>query len=184
MRRWLRSQWLYILTPLLLWGLFHVLGFTSPEKQETPQIIESESTPTQEVVDTPYEHNFGDQQDTIPTIGPDGFYTSDAGLRYGPDPNPKFASRIDHVMAHTLPDDTKPKHSIFVVKETSALLSLIDEAWKKRGPPKNQGGGGRGRDVYTINMGQIIGESGQTHIRIVTEADSENVITAYPVEVR
>lgn len=107
-------------------------------------------------------------------------WTSPAGIYYGKDPSQKFDTRIDHVMAHTMPDHSKPKHSIFVTKEQPALLALLDKAWGNRGPPERQGGS-RGRDVYTVSMGGIVGEEGQRKIRLVMEADSSDIVTAYPV---
>lgn len=107
-------------------------------------------------------------------------WVSPAGLRYGPDPSPKYDTRIDHVMAHTKPDPSKPKHSLFVEKDRTKLLALIDEAWKKRGPPNTQGQRGKGRDVYEINMNKKIGTKGERTIRVIVEEGTSDMVTAYP----
>ena len=107
-------------------------------------------------------------------------YVSPAGLRYGDDPSPRFATRIDHIMAHTQMDAQAKKHSVFLVKEKQALLDLLDEAWKKRGTPLLQDGK-RPRDAYDIEMGRVIGTKGQRFLRIITEAGTADIVTAYPV---
>ena len=107
-------------------------------------------------------------------------WTSPAGLYYGPDPSHRFASRIDHVMAHTKPDPSKLRHSLFIASDRQAVLQLIDEAWRARGPPRREGGV-YGRDVYDIAMGRPVGRQGQTGLRIVVERESADIVTAYPV---
>ena len=107
-------------------------------------------------------------------------YTSPAGIIYGKDPSRKFDTRIDHIMAHTKPDNSKPKHSIFIEKTQKKLLQLLDEAWKIRGPPKKQGNKFT-RDVYDVNMNMQIGEDNQQKIRMVFEGGSGHIVTAYPV---
>jgi len=82
-------------------------------------------------------------------------------------------------MAHTRPDTRKRKHSVFIDKSQKSVLSLIDYAWEIRGPPERQGGK-NGRDVYTIDIEQKIGEDGQTKLKLVIE-DDVYVVTAYPV---
>lgn len=107
-------------------------------------------------------------------------YVSPAGIAYGRDYSGKFPSRIAHIMAHTMPDASKPKHSVFKAKTRADVLRLLDEAWKKRGPPTQQGGA-RGRDVYDVHMHRPIGTEGERHIRMVMERDSSTIITAYPI---
>lgn len=108
-------------------------------------------------------------------------YVSPAGVRYGADPSGKFDSRVEHVMAHTQEDKTKMRHSVFVVKSRDDVLALVDEAWKKRGPPRKQGKK-YPRDVYDVDMGRVIGTQGQRVLRMITEADSADIVTAYPME--
>lgn len=108
-------------------------------------------------------------------------YVSPAGIHYGKDLSGVFKSRIAHVMAHTRPDRSKPKHSVFVAKKREDVLRLLDEAWKRRGPPNSQGGR-YGRDVYDISMGRVVGDDGERNIRIVMENDQPSIITAYPID--
>jgi|GEM_PF-2868961 len=167
MKRWLRQQWLYIVVPLLLWGLVYATGLVGAPKPE--------GQPVQSAAET---------SQTTPLLAgqtsADGAeYLSPAGLRYGDDPSPEFDSRIDHVMAHTRPDPEKPKHSIFLEKNPVKVLQLIDEAWNKRGPPEKQGKGA-GRDVYTVAMQRPVGEEGEESIRIIVESGSSDIVTAYP----
>lgn len=107
-------------------------------------------------------------------------YVSPAGLRFGDDPSPRFADRIEHIMAHTQMDKHDKKHSVFVVKERQALLDLLDEAWKLRGVPQLQEGK-KPRDAYDVDMGRVIGTKGQTYVRIITEAGTADIVTAYPI---
>lgn len=108
-------------------------------------------------------------------------YVSPAGIHYGKDLSGAFESRIAHVMAHTHPDTSKPKHSVFLAKKREDVLRLLDEAWKRRGPPNNQGGR-YGRDVYDIAMDRVVGTEGERSIRIVMENDQPSIITAYPID--
>lgn len=61
------------------------------------------------------------------------FLESPAGLRYGADPDPKYASRADHVMYHQKDDPTRTNkkgefvaHGVF----TGDALELTDKAWE------------------------------------------------------
>ncbi|MGL4234944.1 RHS repeat-associated core domain-containing protein [Tabrizicola sp.] len=99
-------------------------------------------------------------------------HVSPAGLKYGPDP--KFGNRVDHVLAHTAPDASKPKHSVFNVGGDDAL-GLVDEAWSKRGAsvagdPK----------TFVVDMGQVVGTNGETSIKIVADPQSGYITTAFP----
>ncbi len=107
-------------------------------------------------------------------------FTSPAGIHYGDDHSGRFDSRIAHVMAHTKPDPSKPKHSMFLDTTRDDVIRLLDEAWKKRGPPKQQGGA-KGRDVYDVPMGRIVGADGEKHSRLVMERAEATIVTAYPV---
>jgi hypothetical protein len=107
------------------------------------------------------------------------YFTSSAGIVYGKDWSGKFPTRVAHVMAHTQPDPSKKKHSVFVEKSRAGVLAMLDEAWKKRGPPQRQGGS-RGRDVYDVDMGRVVGTQGERRIKIVVEKDSAKIVTAYP----
>lgn len=167
MKRWLRQQWLYIVVPVLLWSIVYATGMVSAPKSEAEL---AQATAAQSQLAPLLEG----------TTSADGAeYVSPAGLRYGDDPSPEFDSRIDHVMAHTRPDPDKPKHSIFLEKNPVLVLKLIDEAWEKRGKPEAQGGA-NGRDVYTVAMQKPVGEEGEESIRIIVEAGTSDMVTAYP----
>lgn len=107
------------------------------------------------------------------------FFTSPAGIVYGKDWSGKFSSRVAHIMAHTQPDPSKQKHSVFIEKTREGVLAMLDEAWKKRGPPTRQGGS-RGRDMYDVPMGRVIGTEGERNVRMIVEKDSADIVTAYP----
>lgn len=105
-------------------------------------------------------------------------FTSPGGIVYGRDLSGRFGSRIEHIMAHTRPDPSKPKHSIFLVKDRDGLVALIDEAWKQRGAPDAEKSG-RGREVYDVDMHRAIGSEGERHLILVME-DENHIVTAYP----
>lgn len=107
------------------------------------------------------------------------YFTSPAGIVYGKDWSGKFDSRVAHIMAHTKPDPSKKKHSVFVEQSRDGVLALLDEAWKKRGPPVREGGS-RGRDVYDVDMGRVVGTEGERRLKLVMEKDSASIVTAYP----
>jgi hypothetical protein len=107
------------------------------------------------------------------------YFTSPAGIVYGKDWSGKFDSRVAHIMAHTKPDPSKKKHSVFVEQSREGVLALLDEAWKKRGPPAREGGS-RGRDVYDVEMGRVVGIKGERRLKLVMEKNSATIVTAYP----
>lgn len=59
-----------------------------------------------------------------------GRVQSPGGLIYGLDR--KFGNKIDHVLAHTVPDPTRLTHTVFIEKDPAKVLALIDEAWAKQ----------------------------------------------------
>lgn len=161
-----KQQWLLLATILLivLAGLLH--------KPNQLEVTADKAAPHSETAPAkPSESTKASKED---------FFTSTAGIRYGKDWSGKFNSRIAHIMAHTKPDPNKIKHSVFVEQKRDAIIALIDEAWKKRGPPKRDGGK-RGRDVYDVPLGRVIGTHGEKGLRIVVEPDSADIVTAYPV---
>jgi DNA-binding transcriptional MerR regulator len=99
-------------------------------------------------------------------------WRSPAGLIYGRDNN--FGNRVCHVLSHMVPDPTKPTHSVFSVR-THEVLDLVDEAWRKRGAsvPGDQG-------AFVVPMGRVVGTNNETSVRVVVEAGTTNIITAYP----
>ncbi|SMR83581.1 RHS repeat-associated core domain-containing protein [Aliiroseovarius halocynthiae] len=101
------------------------------------------------------------------------FYQSPEGVIYGPDR--KFGNRIAHVMAHTAPDPSKPKHSVFSTKTLDGVMGLVDEAWAARG---NHVPGDPG--AFIVSMGRQVGTMGETSLKVVVEANTSRLITAHP----
>ncbi len=154
-----------------------ILGLVLPSQHQS---LPKNSAPQLEDSSRVVESDTRDEQQAKPKRISSSEFTSPAGIRYGKDWSGKFDTRIAHIMAHTRPDPSKPKHSVFIEKEQVAIIALLDEAWKKRGPPEKQGSG-RGREVFEVDMGRVVGTEGERHIRIVVEADSADIVTAYPV---
>ncbi|MFJ9828924.1 polymorphic toxin-type HINT domain-containing protein [Streptomyces sp. NPDC101160] len=97
-----------------------------------------------------------------------------AGLIYGPMRGGE-GHRIFHVGAHTA-ESLKPNknnHSIFTGQQSP--LELVDEAWLKRGDAEPNDPA-----AYVVPMGRVIGDGGQTSIRIIVKPGTTEVISAYP----
>lgn len=103
-----------------------------------------------------------------------GTWTSNKGVIYGK--GSKDGNRVKHVLKHTMPDNSKPLHTVFNV-DKSEVIGLIDEAWVKRGKGVLQS---NGNVLYNINMGKTVGTKGECIIRIITKGYSNNIITAFP----
>ncbi len=99
-------------------------------------------------------------------------WTSKQGLIYGADP--LFGNRIKHVLAHTVPNLNKQAHSVFNVSR-SKVVALVDEAWAARGVslPNDPG-------AFVVPMGRVVGQGGETSIKVVVLPGTSRVITAYP----
>ena len=100
-------------------------------------------------------------------------WISPAGLNYGQ--GSKEGNRVKHVLEHASPNSSKPNHTVFNVPRNQ-ILSLVDQAWAKRGNPLPSDPG-----VYIIPMGKVVGTRGETSIRIIVKPGTNQVITAYPV---
>ncbi len=59
----------------------------------------------------------------------EGTWTSNAGLTYGQ--GSIHGNRVNHVIDHTHPNPSKPKHTVFNVDESN-VIGLVDEAWGKK----------------------------------------------------
>lgn len=105
-------------------------------------------------------------------IGP-GTLESGGGLVYGPDT--VFGNRVRHLLAHTVPDVSKPVHSVFNVGRNK-VLELVDEAWKMRGAPIPGDPG-----AFVVPMGRTVGTAGETAVKIVVQPGTNQIVTAYPV---
>jgi hypothetical protein len=56
------------------------------------------------------------------------------------------------------------------------VLETVDEAWLRRDfPVKGQPG------VFEVEMGRIIGERGETVVRVVVDPATNEVVSAYPI---
>jgi RHS repeat-associated protein len=100
-------------------------------------------------------------------------WESSGGLVYGPDK--VFGNRVQHMLAHTVPDATKPMHSVFNVGRNQ-VLGLVDEAWSMRGAAVAGDPG-----AFVVPMGRAVGTAGETAVRIVVRPGTSQIITAYPV---
>ncbi|MCM3921855.1 hypothetical protein ND748_09320 [Frankia sp. AiPs1] len=115
-------------------------------------------------------------------------YTSPGGLFYGVD-DPSFPTRVDHVLAHTTDDVSRPMHGVF--SDPSKALEIVDEAYLKAqagdGIAVRQGS----RTVYYVNMDRAVGYIGGTVgrqagnptvqvVQLVLE-QGNHVVTAFPV---
>jgi filamentous hemagglutinin family protein len=102
-------------------------------------------------------------------------WTSPGGLVYGQ--GSAHGNRVLHVLDHTIPNPSKPVHSVFNVDRTQ-VIGLVDEAWAaKVGPGTLQANGNR---VWVVDMGRQVGTGGQTSIQIVVRDGTTQVITAFP----
>lgn len=106
------------------------------------------------------------------SIGP-STWESSGGLLYGPDK--VFGNRVQHVLAHTVADASKPVHSVFNVGRSN-VLGLVDEAWAMRGAPLAGDAG-----AFVVPMGRVVGTAGETAVKIVVRPGTNQIITAFPV---
>ena len=90
-------------------------------------------------------------------------------------------NRIEHVLAHGVPDLTKPEHSVFNVANKD-IIPLVDEAWSNRtGTNVIKVIQPNGNEYFDIPMGRVIGTAGQTSIRVVVEQGTRVIVTAFPI---
>jgi hypothetical protein len=108
----------------------------------------------------------------LTTIGKNTWQSS-GGLVYGPDK--VFGNRVHHVLAHAIPDPSKPMHSVFNV-ERRKILALVDEAWGMRGASISGDPG-----AFVIRMGRTVGTAGESAVKIIVRPGTNQIITAYPV---
>ncbi|MDH7793820.1 hemagglutinin repeat-containing protein [Ochrobactrum sp. AN78] len=110
----------------------------------------------------------------IPYRTPTGdlVYVSPGGLVYGQ--GSVDVRRIDHVLAHTVSNPNKATHTVFNVQGNDAL-TLIDEAWLKKGTPVPGDPG-----AYVVPMGRTVGTKGENSIRVIVKPGTKEIITAYP----
>ena len=102
-------------------------------------------------------------------------WSSPGGLVYGQ--GSAQGNRVLHVLDHTVPNPTKPVHSVFDVPRNQ-VIGLIDEAFASRtGPGVLQNNGNRS---WIIDLGRQTGTGGQTGVQIIVRDGTSEIITAYP----
>ncbi|NCC88083.1 MAG: RHS repeat-associated core domain-containing protein, partial [Clostridia bacterium] len=119
----------------------------------------------------------GSELGKLKSIG-NGAWESTEGLIY--EQGSKQGNRVLHVLEHTVPDPSKPLHSVFNAGRDK-VLGVVDEAWSMRNSvtpilQKN------GNQVFDIPMSKIIGTNGETTIRIVVENGTSKIVTSFPVK--
>lgn len=105
----------------------------------------------------------------------DGVWRSKQGLTYGFDP--KFGNRVKHVLAHTVADTSKAKHSVFSIARRD-VIKTVDEAFTLKVGPGKLSGKNR---VWDVDMGHTIGTAGETRLRLILRDGTMDVITAFHV---
>ncbi|GAA2992141.1 DUF6531 domain-containing protein [Actinokineospora diospyrosa] len=119
-------------------------------------------------------------------------YQSPGGLVYGPDNNPNFGNRYNHVMNHTADIPNRQQHGVFNATNGNEVVRLVDNAYAR----VQQGGvvsilQPNGNTSHYVNMGQPVGYVGGipgglggnpqvSYIQLVTRNGNE-VISAFPV---
>jgi hypothetical protein len=115
-------------------------------------------------------------------------YVSEGGLSYPPDPG-RFASRADHVLAHTADDLSRPLHGVFDVGTNACeVFDLLDEV---RNRIQDGAGVTCGDGCFDVDMHRDVGAVGGTQgaaagnphttwVRMVV-TKQDDVITAYPI---
>ncbi|NDZ55674.1 hypothetical protein G3I47_00005, partial [Streptomyces anulatus] len=108
----------------------------------------------------------------------DGNFMSPGGLIYGADR--KHGHKIDHVLAHTVADPSRPTHTVFTEIDPIKLLDLVDDAWIRKGrairDPNDS-------FKFTIPMDKVVGTKGEDHIQMAVNPDTGQILSAYPVSV-
>ncbi|MDQ3623770.1 MAG: hypothetical protein M3463_14985 [Verrucomicrobiota bacterium] len=91
-------------------------------------------------------------------------WRSPAGLVY--DVGSQHEHHVLHVFAHTVPDPSKPIHTVFSVPREE-ILPLIDQAWLQRGAHTVHPSSGNWN--YRVDMGFPIGNGGEHYLLIAVE---------------
>jgi hypothetical protein len=105
-----------------------------------------------------------------------GKLQSPGGLIYGLDR--KFGTKIDHVLAHTVPDASRATHTVFVEKDPAKVLALVDEAWAMQSKAIRDPA-----DAFRLvfPMGRTIGTRGEKYLQIAVNPQTKEILSAYPV---
>ncbi len=100
-------------------------------------------------------------------------WRSPGGLIYGQ--GSAHGNRVKHVLAHGVPDTSKPFHSVFSVGRKK-ILPLVDEAWAARGAAVRGDPG-----AFVIPMGRTVGTANESAVKIIVRPGTSEIITAYSV---
>ncbi|WUN48805.1 ricin-type beta-trefoil lectin domain protein [Streptomyces sp. NBC_00306] len=105
-----------------------------------------------------------------------GNFKSPGGLIYGADR--KHGHKINHVLAHTVPDASRPTHTVFVEKNPSKVLDLVDQAWAMQSKAIRDP-----NDAFrfVFYMGEEIGTRGEKYLQIAVDPQTKYILSAYPV---
>jgi hypothetical protein len=101
-----------------------------------------------------------------------GLFRSPAGLIYKA--SGRKEARLEHILLHGYPRNSKRTHSLF--KDKDQVLETVDAAWLRRDFPVVDEPG-----VFEVGMGRIIGEGGETFVRVVVEPGTNKIVSAYPI---
>lgn len=102
-----------------------------------------------------------------------GKWQSKGGLVYEP-MTVEQGHRITHLFDHTVPNPNKSPHSIFS-DTREKIFDLIDEGFSKaKQHPQDT-------FRFEVEMGRVVGTSGETKLRIIVNPQNNRVITAYPI---
>ncbi|WP_307781836.1 RICIN domain-containing protein [Streptomyces sp. MBT65] len=105
-----------------------------------------------------------------------GKLESPGGLIYGFDK--KYGTKIDHVLAHTVPDASKVSHTVFIEHDPAKVLALVDEAWAMQSKAiKDPADAFR----FVFPMGRTIGTRGEKYLQIAVNPQTKEILSAYPV---
>ncbi|MFE8988801.1 ricin-type beta-trefoil lectin domain protein [Streptomyces collinus] len=105
-----------------------------------------------------------------------GNFKSPGGLIYGADR--RHGHKINHVLAHTVPDASRATHTVFVEKNPSKVLDLIDQAWAMQSKAIRDP-----NDAFrfVFYMGEEIGTRGEKYLQIAVDPQTKFILSAYPV---
>ncbi|MFF0063359.1 polymorphic toxin-type HINT domain-containing protein [Streptomyces sp. NPDC005279] len=103
-------------------------------------------------------------------------FLSPAGLVYGVDR--KHGHKIDHILAHTVPDPGRATHTVFNEVNPNKVLDLVDEAWTIRGRAVRYP---NDPFKFVIPMPKVIGTMGEKYMQMAVDPTTNRILSAYPV---
>jgi hypothetical protein len=105
-----------------------------------------------------------------------GNFMSPGGLIYGADR--KYGHKINHVLAHTVPDPSRATHTVFLENNPNKVLDLVDQAWAMQSKAIRDP-----NDAFrfVFYMGEEIGTRGEKYLQIAVDPQTKFILSAYPV---